>query len=98
MMMKLKSIILASSLLLVACQKEETELYKVTAKDAEGYYHASKLVEAEDHTLVPVSFYGDQSEVVFLPENIQGSGVEVGEKVSISLDENGENPQVKEEN
>ena len=94
--MKLKTLVLSSLVLLSACsQDQEADLYKVTSKDSEGYYHASKLVKAEDNTLVPESFYGIKEEVVFLPENVQGITPEVGNKVLIDLDKNGENPLVQ---
>lgn len=94
--MKLKTLFVSSLLLLSACQQDkDAELYKVTYQDSDGYYHASKLVKAEDGSLVPLSFYGVKNEVVFLPENVQGTAVTTGSKVMIDLDENGENPLVE---
>jgi hypothetical protein len=88
--MKLKSLLLSSLILLSACSNNPSEEYKVISKDSEGYYHASKLVKAEDGTFVPESFYNIKNEVVFTSPN-----VEIGDQVSISLDENGENPIIK---
>lgn len=94
--MKIKTLVFSSLVLLSACsQEKDADLYKVVSKDSEGYYHASKLVKAEDGTFVPESFYGIKEEVVFLPENVQGSPVNTGNKVLIDLDENGENPLVE---
>jgi hypothetical protein len=94
--MKKSIIILLLLSSLSACsQDKNAEVYEVTQKDNQGYYHASQLIQAEDGSLVTVSFYGSKEEVVFTNEEVQGSPIQIGNKVMIDLDENGENPLVE---
>lgn len=76
-------------------KQPEPKLYQVLRHDDDGYYVAVEVVQAEDETYVPLSFYEEEDKIVFyLPENVEGRVPNVDELVHIRMNAYGENPVV----